>query len=133
MQTKVEFRSAQFPPYEPEREEMINLEAGIWGRRLAEYLAEKLAGKGIVVGQMNPEDWGWYLPVEVDGVALALACGHQYGDDDQFLCFTDPSTPIVRKLFRKVDLTAPLLHLTGALRDILAADLEIRDIVWSEA
>ena len=130
MQTQVEFRSSKFPPYEGE-EEKIN--PGLWGKRLAEYLVEKLAAHGIEAEDMIAEDWGWYVPLRNEGFRLALCCGHQNGDDDQFLCFTDPSTPIVKKLFRKIDATAQLTRLTEALRTILASDPEIRDIVWSDA
>jgi hypothetical protein len=97
MKTQVEFRSSKFPPYEGE-EEQIN--PGLWGKRLAEYLVQKLPEQGIATDEIIAEDWGWYVPVPNDGFRLALCCGHQYGDDDQFLCFTDPSTPMVRKLFR---------------------------------
>jgi hypothetical protein len=44
---------------------------------------------------MITEDWGWYVPIRNEGFRLALCCGHQDGDDDQFLCFTDPARPIV--------------------------------------
>jgi hypothetical protein len=98
MKTQVEFRSSQFPPYDGE-EEQIN--QGLWGWRLAEYLARQLAEKGIATEQMVAEDWGWYIPVRNEGFQLALCCGHQNGDDDEFLCFTDPSTPIVRSSSRR--------------------------------
>ena len=111
MKTQVEFRSAKFPPYERE-EEQIN--PGLWGKRLAEYWVQKLSEKGIKPGEPIAEDWGWYVTVEVDGTRLAVCCGHQYGDADEFLCFTDPATPVVRKLFKKVDITAPLTKLTQA-------------------
>ena len=52
MQTQVEFRSSKFPPYEDE-EEQIN--PGLWGKRLAEYLVQKLAEKGIETGEMVRE------------------------------------------------------------------------------
>lgn len=84
MKTQVTFRSAQFPPYEGE-EAKIN--PGLWGKRLAEYLVERLAAKGIVTGEMVAEDWGWYVPVQNEGFKLAICCGHQDGDDDEFLCF----------------------------------------------
>src|SRR5258705_10074563 len=103
MKTQVEFRSAKFPPYEGE-EEQIN--PGLWVKRLAEYLVQKLSEKGIKTHAIIAEDWD--IPVENDGFRLAICCGHQYGDDDQFLCFTDPSTPIVKKLFKKIDATAQL-------------------------
>lgn len=128
MKTRVEFRSSKFPPYEGEEEE---INPGLWGRRLAEYLASELAGMGFGTGEVAIEDWGCYLPVLIDGVRLALCCGHQDGDEDQFLVFTEPSSPKLKKLFRTVDVTPQLTRLLDALRRILEADPEIRDVVWS--
>lgn len=130
MQTHVEFRSSKFPPYDGEEDE---INPGLWGKRLTEYLAQKLAERGIATEAYAVEDWGCYLPVKNDGVRLALCCGHQNGDDDQFLVFTEPSTPKVKRFFRTIDATAPLTHLVNTLRDILEADPDIRDITWSDA
>ena len=44
MKTQVEFRSAKFPPYEGEQEQ---INPGLWGKRLAEYLVQQLAARGI--------------------------------------------------------------------------------------
>lgn len=129
MKTSVEFRSNKFPPYEGE-EEQIN--PGLWGKRLAEYLSQKLAEKGIETERMVAEDWGWYVQLRNEGFTLAICCGHQEGDDDQFLCFTDPSTPIVKKLFKKIDATPQLTRLTEALQQILASDPDVKEIVWTE-
>ena len=47
---------------------------------------------------------------------------------------TDPATPVVTKFFfKKIDASGPLTRLTEALREILASDPEIRDVVWSES
>jgi hypothetical protein len=127
MKTQVEFRSSKFPPYEGEEEE---INPGLWGKRLTEYLAQKLAEHGIETGEMAIEDWGCYLPLRNEGFRLALCCGHQSGDDDQFLVFTDPSTPKVKKLFRTIDATLQLTRLLEALRKILESDPDIREIVW---
>ena len=59
-------------------------------------------------------------------------CGHQNGDDDEFLCFTDPSTPVVKKFFKRIDATAQLARLTEAMHEILSSDPEIKDVVWTE-
>ncbi|MFN0277301.1 MAG: hypothetical protein ACKVRN_01735 [Pyrinomonadaceae bacterium] len=126
MKTQFEFRSSKFPPYEGE-EEQIN--PGLWGKRLAEYLVEKLAEKGSETEEMVAEDWGWYVPVKNEGFRLALCCGHQNGDDDEFLCFTDPSTPVVKKFFKKIDTTPQLTRLTEAVNQILSSDPEIRELV----
>ncbi len=129
MKTQVEFRSSKFPPYDGEEEE---INPGLWGKRLTEYLARELAGHGIETEEMAIEDWGCYLPIRNDGFRLALCCGHQDGDDDQFLVFTEPSKPKVRKLFRTIDATQQLTRLIDAVRTILEADPEIREIIWSE-
>ncbi|RXK53518.1 hypothetical protein ESB00_17650 [Oleiharenicola lentus] len=129
MKTQVRFRSKKFPPYESEEEQ---LNPGIWGKRLAEYLATRLAEKGIETGEINAEDWGWFLPIKTTGPAIALCCGHQDGEDDEFLCFSEPSTPVVRKLFNKVDLTPQLSRLLGAIEQILASDPDVREVVWEE-
>ena len=129
MKTQVEFRSSKFPPYDGEEEE---INPGLWGKRLAEYLVQKLGERGIKTEEMVAEDWGWYVPILNEGFRLALCCGHQYGDDDQFLCFTDPSTPVVKKLFKKIDAAPQLTRLTDARRQILASDPEIHDVVWTE-
>jgi hypothetical protein len=55
MKTQVEFRSSKFPPYEGE-EEQIN--PGLWGKRLAEYLVQKLADRGIETEEIVAEELG---------------------------------------------------------------------------
>ena len=129
MKTVVTFRSAKFPPYEGE-EEQIN--PGLWGKRLAEYLVARLAEQGIETEPLVAEDWGWYVPLKNEGFRLALCCGHQDGEDDEFLCFTEPSHPVVRKFFKKIDAAPQLTRLTTALQQILARDPDIREVVWSE-
>lgn len=128
MKTQVEFRSPKFPPYEGE--EQIN--PGRWGKRLAEYLAKHLAERGIQTDEIAEEDWGCYLPILSSGFRMALCCGHQSRSDHQFLVFTDPSTPTVRKWFRSVDVSAQLSRVLEAVREILDADPDISGIVWSE-
>lgn len=127
MHTQVEFRSSKFPPYEGEEAE---INPGLWGKRLTEYLAQKLAERGIETEEFSVEDWGCYLPVKTEGFRLALCCGHQDGDEDQFLVVTEPSTPTVKKFFRTIDATAQLTRLLDAVREILAADPDIREVVW---
>lgn len=128
MKTHVEFRSAKFPPYVGEEE----INPGVWGRRLTEYLAEHLLERGIVCEEMSIEDWGCYLPIRNEGFRLALCCGHQAEADYQFLVFTVPSAPKVRKWFRTIDATPQLTRVLDAVREILAADPDILDIDWLE-
>ena len=91
-----------------------------------------MSERGIKTEEIIAEDWGWYVPIPNEGFRLAICCGHQNGDDDQFLCFTDPSTPIVKKLFKKIDASAQLTRLTEAMQQILSSDPDIEDVVWTE-
>jgi len=129
MNTQVTFRSDKFPPYEG-KQEQIN--PGLWGKRLAEYFVERLKGTGIETEEIIPEDWGWYIPIKNEGFRLAICCGHQNGDDDEFLCFTDPATPIIRKLFKKIDATHELTRVVTAMEKILSSDPEIANVEWTE-
>ena len=129
MKTQVEFRSNKFPAHKGEEKD---INPGLWGKRLAEYLVQKLSEKGIETEEIVAEDWGYYIPVQNEGFRLAICCGHQNGDDDQFLCFTDPDTPVVKKLFKKIDITSQLSRLIEAMQQILGSDPDIRDVVWTE-
>jgi hypothetical protein len=129
LKTFVEFRSTKFPSYEGEQEQT---NPGIWGKRLAEYLALNLAKHGIITGEIILEDWGCYLPIQNKGIRLALCCGHQDRDDDQFIIFTDPRSPEIRKLFRKIDATPQFTPLINALEKILASDKDIKAVNWQE-
>jgi hypothetical protein len=129
MKTQVEFRSKKFPPYEHEEQE---INPGLWGKRLAEYFSLKLTEKGIEAGEPVAEDWGWLVPIQNEQFPLALCCGHQDGADDEFLCFTEPAKPVVKKLFKNIDARAQLSALTSAVDQILASDPEIRDVIWTD-
>jgi len=129
MKSQVTFRSKKFPPYNGE-EEQIN--PGLWGKRLAEYLVDKLKPHGIETEEIIAEDWGWYIPIKNEKFRLAICCGHQNGDDDEFLCFTDPATPIIRKLFKRIDATHELSRVVTAMERILSSDPEITNVEWTE-
>jgi hypothetical protein len=129
MKSQVTFRSKKFPPYDGE-EEQIN--PGLWGKRLAEYLVDKLKPHGIETEEIIAEDWGWYIPIKNERFRLAICCGHQNGDDDEFLCFTDPATPIIRKLFKKINATHELTRVVAAMEKILSSDPEITNVEWTE-
>lgn len=128
MKTLVSFKSDKFPPYETEQDQ---INPGVWGKRLAEYLVEKFKEHGLETEEIIPEDWGWYIPIKNEGFRLAICCGHQDGDDDEFLCFTQPDKPIVKKFLKTIDATAQLGRLVTAIEAILAADPDIRSVEWS--
>ena len=131
MKTYFEFKSDKFPPCDGE-DEQIN--PGLWGKRSAEYLVQKLKAHGLETEEMNPEDWGWCIPIKNDDFSLWIGCGHQYGEDDQFLCFVQPDKPVIRKWFKKIDTTEQVSRIVEALENILTSDPEIREFrSWDES
>jgi len=128
MKTQVEFRSDKFPPYDGEQKE---INPGLWGKRLAEYLQNNLAHYGVKVTGIGSEDWGWMVELENEEFPLWIGCGHQQGDNDEFLCFIEPGKPFIRKWFKKIDTTLQVGRVLEALRNVLESDPDIRNINWS--
>lgn len=131
MRTQLEFISDDFPAY-PGEEESIN--PGIWGKRLAEYLAAELPKRGVRVGEFFAEDWGWLLPIENEAFPMFIGCGNQMEPGaNHFLCFIDPSKPEVRLgLFKKVSTVADVERVAKALEEALKAHPGVRDLSWED-
>jgi len=127
MKTQVKFRSNKFPPYDGE-EEQIN--PGLWGKRLAEFLRDNLSQQGFKVVNIGAEDWGWMVELENESFPLWIGCGHQQGDEDKFLCFIEPAKPVIMKWFKKINTTKQIGRLSEALSKILESDPDIRDVHW---
>jgi hypothetical protein len=128
MKTMVEFKSDKFPPYAGEEEE---INPGLWGKRLAEYLQENLPHHGIPVMCIGSEDWGWVVELENANFPMWIGCGHQSGEADEFLCFIEPCRPFIRKWFKKIDTISKVGHVSKALTKILESDPDIREISWT--
>jgi hypothetical protein len=129
MRTHVEFISNAFPPY-PGEDEEIN--PGIWGKRLAEFIASKLPGHGIETGEFYSEDWGWEIPIKNEAFPIFIGCGNQTEPGGtNFLCFINPSKPEVRKgLFKKVSTVADVGRVADALDTILRSHPDIKELHW---
>lgn len=128
MQTHVEFRSSKFPAY-PGEEDEVN--PGLWGKRLAEYLRDRLREHGTEVDEIYSEDWGWAVPIKNEGFPLWVGCGHYQEHDDGYLVFIEPSKPVIRRgLFRKVDTTVAVGRVAQVLDKILSDEPEIREMRW---
>ena len=93
MKTHVEFRSAAFPPYEGEEDE---INPGRYGKRVAEFLIRGLKQKGFQPSEPVAEDWGWVVPIQNDAFRLWIGCGNYDEYPDGFLCFIEPHQPTIR-------------------------------------
>ena len=77
----LEFESSAFS-VEPGEDEATN--PGVYGRALAEWLAEQLRGAGVRAGKVVPEDFGWLVPIEGESPALFVACANADGARDRW-------------------------------------------------
>jgi hypothetical protein len=103
MKTYVEFRSDRFPPAQGEDHE---INPGLYGKRLAGFLAEGLRRAGFELEEPFPEDWGWVVPIRNEGFKLWVGCGCYQEYPDGFLCFIEPHQAFVRRLFHRIDTRA---------------------------
>jgi hypothetical protein len=128
MLTYVEFKSAAFPAYDGESEE---INPGRFGKRLAEYLSAELSQRGEKVGEPFAEDWGWVVPIENAGFDLWIGVGNYEEYPDGFLCFIEPHTDYVRRFLRKIPTRERVQALRRRLDAALVAHAHIRDVKWS--
>lgn len=129
MRTQVEFYSSAFPP-EPGEEAQIN--PGRWGKALAWYLRERLNAFGLTGGEPYAEDWGWAVPVDNPEFPLWIGCGNIDDDAEGFMCFVEPSTPTIRRLFRTIDVSQRVIEAGEALDRALRTHPDVRDIKWND-
>lgn len=127
MKTHVEFRSDKFPAY-PGEDEEVN--PGIWGKRLAEFISVGLKSRGITAKEPGAEDWGWMVEIENESFPLWIGCANYEEYPDGFLCFVEPSKPFVRRFFKKIPTEARVQAVAQALDSLLASEPSIRNIRW---
>ena len=128
MKTQVEFRSDKFPAYKNEEQE---INPGRYGKRVAEFLAAGLRSHGFETEELIAEDWwGWVVPIKNDGFKLWIGCGNYEEYPDGFLCFIEPHTPLIRKLFKKIDTQSRVEALQKAMDAVLSESAGIRDKRW---
>jgi hypothetical protein len=127
VQTYVEFRSDMFPAIDGE-EAQVN--PGLWGKRLADFLCENLRAEGFATGTPFAEDWGWVVPVVNEEFRLWIGCGHYQEYPDGFLCFIEPHKPFIRKLLKKIDTRERVSSLQRAMNKVLEENRGIRSIRW---
>jgi hypothetical protein len=127
MKTHVEFRSDSFPACD---DEGCEINPGRYGKRVAEYLAAGLHSHGFRTKELISEDWGWVIPIENDNFSLWIGCSNYEEYPDGFLCFIEPHTPFIRKLFRKVDTQPRVEALQKAMDALLSEGAGVRDKKW---
>jgi hypothetical protein len=127
VKTIVEFRSGRFPADDGE-DEQIN--PGIFGRRLAEFISNGLRREGFEPEELFTEDWGWVVPVKNQEFGLRIECANYQEYPDGFLCFIEPHKPFVRRFLKKIATRDRVESLQTALDKLLSDEPGIREKKW---
>ena len=102
---------------------------GIFGRALAGWVSEKLAGEGIATDEVLAEDFAWCVVCEVLSCRVYVACagGNQEPFDWQVFVFADDSL-LSRRLFGKDRRLEAIESLFATVRNILRSAGEVIDL-----
>lgn len=122
-------------PYAPEEAQQVNPQ--IFGLRLAQFLELRLPDYGVPTEEPLREDWGWMLPIaERHPLPLWIGCA-DYGTEvidgvevTGFACFVEPSPPIRRRLFKRIDMTLPVRSVEAALERALRESGHAMRLDW---
>ena len=127
MKTHLDFESEDFPAY-PNEDELVN--PGCYGKRLAEFLAAELPKHGFNVRCICNEDWGWMVELENEDFPLWIGCANHEAEENTFRCFIEPSKPVIRKWFSKIDTTEVVSKLGADLEAILIQSGRVINLRW---
>ena len=129
MSRSVRFCSDAFPR-QPEDDLQVN--AGRYGRALADFLAAKLRERGTPILRVAAEDWGWRVDIANQDFPLWIGCGNLDGEENAFLCFIEPSKETVGPIFRRKDARPATNHLAEQIYQVLAVTPGVTDLSWSD-
>jgi hypothetical protein len=124
----IHIQSAKFPILPGEKDELVN--AGTYGKALAQYLQENLTDLGYSSPFVCCEDWGWWVELSDAPFAFGV-CIYSRTENDQpldFVCVCDPGEGRKWSLrrFRFVNTSAWVQKLRDDLLRILRSDDGIR-------
>ena len=121
----LEFESSAFAVI-PGEDEDTN--PGIFGKALAQWLAEQLRAAGLPVGDVIPEDFGWCVPVESKPHSLDVACANTGEKPDQWRVFAFAEGGVMGRLLGKDKSTESLASLFAAVRRFLESAPSVRGL-----
>jgi hypothetical protein len=127
MRSHVEFRSDAFARGVDEDDEV---NPGRYGKSVASWVKAELTERGVAMGPLVAEDWGWRVRVLDSPFPTWIGCGSHEEHDDGWLCFIDPHRPTIRRGLRTVDATEVIERVALALDAALRAHPGVRALRW---
>ena len=120
----LEFESSAFPVAEGEDQQT---NPGIYGKALAQWLAEQLRAAGVPAGEVIAEDFGWCVPVESKPHSLYVACASA-DDRDQWRVFVFAEGGVMARLLGRDKSAESVASLFAAVRHCLETAATVRGL-----
>lgn len=104
---------------------------GIYGRALANWLAEKLKARGEPVQKILSEDWGWCVMLTRKPYPLWIGCSNRDGRTDEWGAFVVAEPNILQRFLGRVDPEPTVARVHKVLQEVMH---EVPDAtkVWIE-
>jgi hypothetical protein len=119
----LEFESSAFAVIPGEDEET---NPGIFGKSLAQWLAQQLRTAGYPTGDVIAEDFGWCVPVESKPHSLYVACASAGDRPDQWRVFAFAEGGVMARLLGKDRSAESVAQLLAAVRRCLESTPTVR-------
>jgi hypothetical protein len=119
------FESAVFP-HSPD--ENGKTHPRIYGRALANWLAEQLRGAGVPAQKVIAEDFGWCVPVKSDSQSLYIVCAGSHDQPNHFKVFGFVEEGVISKLIGKDKTADSLAALFQTVKACLSEDPTIENL-----
>ena len=121
----LEFESSAFAVIPGEDEET---NPGIYGKSLAQWLAEQLRAAGFPAGDVIAEDFGWCVPIKSEPHALYVACSSTEEEPNHWRVFAFAEGGLMARLLGKDSRAESLTAVFSALRRSLESSPVIRGL-----
>jgi hypothetical protein len=119
------FRSSAFPAIAGEDEQT---NPGIFGRALAQRLAEQLRSRGFEAGDAFAEDFGWCVAVKIPPSVVFVACASDAEVADRWKVFCFVEGGMIARLLGKDAGEDALASVFAALARFLESSSDIREL-----
>lgn len=114
--------------FAPEAGEDKATNPGIFGKRLAEWLRERLSGSAFTPRDVLAEDFGWLVPVESSPHSLYVACASTDGTGEEWRVFVFAEGGLLARLMGRDRRHESVDALHAALRELLGREPAIRNL-----
>ncbi|MEO6280976.1 hypothetical protein [Roseateles sp.] len=121
----LEFKSDAFA-ISPGEDEATN--PGIFGKALAEWLADELSARGHAAGEVIAEDFGWCVPVESKPHALYVVCASSDEQADSWRVFAFAEGGLIGRVFGKDTRDEDVARIYGLIKAAITARVDVRDL-----